>query len=264
MKKVGIIGLGMVGSAVRHGFNRIGHQIKGFDIKKPETTLAEALDSELVFVCVPTPSKEDGACDTSIVRSVVGDIAKTGYRGLVVIKSTVEPGTTDALKKEFPNLRLAFCPEFLRERAQYVDFVEYHHMCIIGCYSDQDYELVKEVHGSLPKQFAHMTPTEAELSKYYWNVFNALRIVYANQFYDVCKAVGADYQKIKNAIVKHPNIPDVYLEANENFRGYAGNCLPKDTTAFAKYAAEHHEGKWGLSIFEGIVEINKLYRPTNL
>ena len=262
--KIGIIGLGMVGSAVRHGFNRIGHQVAGFDIKKPETRLQDALAGELVFVCVPTPSLPDGRCDTATVRGVVADIAAAGYLGLIVIKSTVEPGTTDSLAKQYPRLRLAFCPEFLRERAQYVDFVEYHHVCIVGAHDDKDYELIKEAHGSLPKNFAKMTPLEAELSKYYWNVFNALRIVYANQFYDVCKAVGADYQKIKNALVKHPNIPDVYLEANDNFRGFAGNCLPKDTGAFAKYAAEHHVGDWNLSLFEGIVEINKIYKPTVL
>jgi len=254
----------MVGGAVRHGMNRIGHTVTSFDIKKPETSLQGALQSDIVFVCVPTPSLPDGKCDTSIVRAVVGDIAKTTYKGLVVIKSTVEPGTTESLIQEHPSLRVAFCPEFLRERAQFVDFVEYHHVCIIGTHSETDYELLKDAHGSLPKNFAKMAPMEAELSKYFWNVFNALRIVYANQFYDVCKVVGADYQKIKNAIVKHPNIPDVYLEANENFRGFAGNCLPKDTVAFAKYAAEHHTGDWNLSLFEGIVEINKIYKPTVL
>ncbi len=262
--KIGIIGLGMVGGAVRHGLNRIGQEVKGYDIKKPETHFEDVLPSELVFVCVPTPQAQDGTCDTSIVRSVVKELNDAQYRGLVVIKSTVEPGTTDSLQKEYPTLRLAFCPEFLRERAQFVDFVEYQHMCIIGAHNVKDYELVRDAHGSLPKNFAYMTPLEAELSKYYWNVFNALRIVYANQFYDVCKAVGADYQKIKNALVKHPNIPDVYLEANENFRGFSGNCLPKDTSAFAAYAANHHVGNWGLSIFEGIVEINKIYKPTVL
>ena len=242
--KIGIIGLGMVGSAIRHGLNRIGHEVAGFDIKKPETTFASTLSTELIFICVPTPALQDGRCDTSIVRGVVADLSKKNYRGLITIKSTVEPGTTDSLRKKYPRLRLAFCPEFLRERAQYVDFVEYHYVCIIGAHTDKDYELLKEAHGSLPKNLAKLTPLEAELSKYYWNVFNALRIVYANQFYDVCKAAGADYQKIKNSIVKHPNIPDVYLEANDNFRGFSGNCLPKDTSAFAHYAAEHHISTW--------------------
>lgn len=254
----------MVGSAMRHGLVRIGHTITAYDIKHPETSLKDILHTDLVFICVPTPSAADGTCDTSIVEQVVGDLAKEEYTGLVVIKSTVEPGTTEKLSKKYPKLRLAFCPEFLREKAQYVDFVENHHICVIGVSTDEDYELLREAHGSLPKNVARMSPTEAELSKYFWNVFNALRIVYANQFYDVAKAVGADYQKIKNALVKHPSISDAYLEANENMRGFGGNCLPKDTLAFARYAAEHLDMSKGLSLFDGIVEINKRYKTTIL
>lgn len=256
--------MGMVGSAMRHGMVRIGNTVTTYDIKHPETSLKDVLDTDTVFICVPTPSAEDGRCDTSIVDQVVEDLAKEGYRGLITIKSTVEPGTTDRLATQYPNMRLAFCPEFLREKAQYVDFVENHYVCVVGASNDKDYEVLREAHGSLPKNVARMTPLEAELSKYFWNVFNALRIVYANQFYDVAKAVGADYQKIKNALVKHPNISDAYLEANENMRGFGGNCLPKDTLAFARYAAEHLDRAQGLTIFDGIVEINKRYKTTVL
>lgn len=262
--KIGIIGLGMVGSAMRHGMVRIGHTVLVYDIKHTETSLKDVLSTDLVFICVPTPSTPEGTCDTSIVEQVVGDLAKEGYRGLITIKSTVEPGTTERLAKQYPSSRLAFCPEFLREKAQYVDFVENHYVCIIGATTDADFELLREAHGSLPKNVARMSTKEAELSKYFWNVFNALRVVYANQFYDVTKAVGADYQKIKNALVKHPNIPDSYLEANDNMRGFGGNCLPKDTLAFARFADEHLDMSKGLSIFDDIVEINKRYKTTVL
>ncbi len=254
----------MVGSAVRHGFLRIGHDIAVYDIKLPETSLRDVLPAEVVFVCVPTPPAPDGSCNTTIVDKVVGELADASYAGLVAIKSTVEPGTTDRLAQKHPRLRLAFCPEFLRERAQYVDFSEYHYVCITGVYRDEDFEALKRAHGSIPKSFAPMKPLEAELSKYFWNVFNALRITFANQFYDVTQAVGADYNVIKNALVKHPNIPDVYLECNKNFRGFGGACLPKDTTAFANYAKGVLGDNWGLSLFEGIVEINKRYKPTVL
>ena len=261
---VGIIGLGMVGSAVRHGMKHVGHAVYIHDLKLPETSLRDVLNTNVVFVCVPTPSAPDGRCDVSIVKSVVESLADAGYQGLVAIKSTVEPGTTDRLKKLYPALRLSFCPEFLREKAQYVDFVEYHHVCIIGAYSDEEYRILCEAHGTLPKHFAKMTPLEAELSKYFWNIFNALRIVFANQFYDVATAAGADYKTIKNALTKHPNIPDVYLQVNDNFRGFAGNCLHKDTLAFAQYAKEKLDSSLGLSLFDGIVEINRRYKPTVL
>jgi UDPglucose 6-dehydrogenase len=259
--RVGVIGVGKVGSAVRHGFNRIGHDVVAYDVKLPETSLKDVLFAEVVFVCVPTPQSADGSCDTSIVEKVVSDLAAEKFRGLVTIKSTVQPGTTDRLAKAYPSLRLAFCPEFLRERAMYIDFVENHDVCIIGTHNVRDAELLKEVHDPLPKAYATVAPIEAEFAKYFMNVFNALRIVYANQFYDLCKAAGADYNKVKNAIVKHRSVQDVYLDANEQFRGFGGACLPKDTAAMA-FFAKSLLGKDDLSLFDGIVEINKRYKPT--
>ncbi|MBX4192468.1 hypothetical protein KW798_03210 [Candidatus Parcubacteria bacterium] len=259
--KVGIIGVGNVGSAVRHGLTRIGHDVSVYDVKMPETSLRNVLSTDVVFISVPTPQGSDGSCDTSIVEKVVDELALANYTGLITIKSTVEPGTVDRLHAKYAVLRFAFCPEFLRERAMYVDFVEYHDVLIMGVYDPREAEVLKEAHGSLPKSFATVAPLEGELAKYFSNVFNALRIVFANQFYDVAKAAGADYQKIKNAIVKHRNIHDVYLDCNENFRGFGGHCLPKDTAAFAHYAKKMIHGE-NLSLFEGIVEINKRYKQT--
>ncbi len=262
--RVGIIGVGLVGTAVRHGITRIGHDVSIFDVKMPETSLNDVLGTELVFICVPTPLGQDGACDVSIVEKVAESLAQEKYRGLVTIKSTVEPGTTDRLAKRHPALRFAFCPEFLRERAMYVDFIENHDVCIIGAYTPEDADMLKQVHEPLPKQFSIVTPLEAEFSKYFLNVFNALRVVYANQFYDVCEAAGADYRKIKNAIVKHRNVQDVYLDCNKHFRGFGGSCLPKDTAAFAALANKLLGQDKGLSLFEGIVEINQRYKTTVL
>lgn len=262
--KVGIIGVGKVGGAVRHGFLRIGHEVSVYDTKMPETSLSNVIPTDILFISVPTPQADNGSCDVSIVEYVVGELSRSKYKGLVVIKSTVEPGTTDRLSKKYPKLRLAFCPEFLRERAMYVDFVENHDVCVVGSYSEKDAKLVEEVHGPFPKHFARVSPLEAELSKYFMNVYNALRIVYANQFYDVCKAAGADYQKVKNAMGKHRAVGEVYLDANENFRGFGGACLPKDTSAFAHYAKKLLKGKRGPSLFGDIIEINKQYKTTVL
>lgn len=258
--KIGIVGLGVVGQAIQHGFTRIGHDVVAHDVKLEGTSLQGVHATELIFVCVPTPPTVNGACDVSVVKEVIGELARMLYPGLVVIKSTVEPGTTDWLSRSYPSLRLAFCPEFLREKAAFTDFVEEHDVCIIGAYSQNDFQLVKAAHDPLPKNYAHLTPLEAEFSKYFSNVFNALRITFANQFYDVCKAAGADYTKIKNAVVKRRNIPDFYLDCNENFRGFEGSCLPKDTDAFAQYAK-----KLGLTVklFEHVVEENKRYKKSS-
>ena len=67
--------------------------------------------------------------------------------------------------------------------------------------------------------------------KYYSNIFNALRIIFANEMYEICKALGADYTKVKDTFVKRGTAKDIYMDVNESFRGYGGACLPKDTKA---------------------------------
>lgn len=235
--KIGIVGLGQVGETLAYGFNRIGHQVVGHDIKIERSRLENVLSSELCFICVPTPSMPDGSCNTMKVESSVLELNKLNYEGLIVIKSTVTPGTTDMLANYYPKLRLAFCPEFLREKSRFSDFVENHDVCIIGS-CDGDVDLIKEAHGTLPKQFVWVSAIEAEFAKYFSNCFNAMRITFANEFASVCEQAGVDYSNIKNAITKRTSIGNYYLDSNENFRAFGGNCLPKDADAFSHYAAK--------------------------
>ena len=91
---VGIIGIGVVGGAIRHGFEKLGHNVVVHDVKH-KTKIEDVIDTDIVFVCVPTPSAPNGDCDTSIVESVVRELADLKYDGIVCIKSTVKPGTTE-------------------------------------------------------------------------------------------------------------------------------------------------------------------------
>ncbi len=256
--KIGVIGLGMVGEAVAYGLRRIGHEVVGYDIdpaKKGEP-LPSLLLAKLIFVCVPTPSLASGACNVDIVHGVLVELAQLKYHGLVVIKSTVPPGTTDACRRAY-SLRLAFCPEFLRERARFSDFVDNHDLCIAGAFNEKDADLIRQAHGSLPKHFVWMTPTEAELAKYFVNCFNGYRVNFANAFYDVCQKLNAHYPTIKDAVCKRTGMTGDYLTCNEQTRGFSGACLPKDTKAFATFVKT-----LGLEtpLFERIVLNNE--RPT--
>ena len=98
--------------------------------------------------------------------------------------------------------------------------------------------MIKAAHEPLPKAYELLTPIEAELAKYFSNTFNAARIIFANQFFEVCKAVGANYTAVKNAVSKRTNIGGYYLDCNENFRAFGGSCLPKDTSALATFVKE--------------------------
>lgn len=257
--KIGVVGsAGIVGGAYFEAFSRLGHEVFGHDIRL-NTKIENLLDTEIIFICVPTPQGENGKCRTDIVESVIGELDSINYNGIIAIKSTVEPGTTQRLREQYVNRKIIFTPEFLRERSSFFDASEGMDICVIGCYSDDDFEKAKAAHGKYPKQVFKMTPTEAELCKYFNNVFCAMKVTFANGFYDVCQRLGADYSTIKNAIVKRPPFVDMYLDCNENLRGYAGMCYTKDVPAFVRFTDD-----LGIQakIFSVIHEDNKLYKKT--
>jgi UDP-glucose 6-dehydrogenase len=104
-----------------------------------------------------------------------------------------------------------------------------------------------------------MTPTEAEILKYYSNVFNSTRVVFANVMFEICKALGADYQKVKDTyLIRGTATPD-YLDCNDHMRGYGGMCLPKDTKALASLLKELN---LNLKLFDAVDEDNKTFKRT--
>jgi len=255
--KIGIIGVGIIGGACKYGFEKLGHKVICHDIAL-DTNIEDVLDTQITYICVPTPSDEDGSCNTSIVESVVHELHTLGYSGIVAIKSTVKPTTTEKLIKE-TGMEICFVPEFLRERCSISDFTENHDLLAIGSHSQTTYEMVKLCHGSYPKSHSHLTPTEAELLKYYSNVINALKVVFANEMYEICKTVGADYTKVKETFIKRGTTKDLYLDVNDNFRGYAGMCLPKDTKALDSFVKELG---LDLKLFETMESENNKFKKT--
>lgn len=226
--KIGIVGDGVVGSAIGFGFERLGHDVYVHDIKY-DTVIKSVLDTEICYISVPTPSDIDGSCDSRIVEQVIDELISNQYAGVIAIKSTVIPGTTERLIQK--NDRICFVPEFLRERCAISDFMENHEVCVIGAHHQNDYDVIKKSHGTYPNHFVKCTPTEAEFSKYFHNIHNAMEIVFANSFFEVCQTMGVDYDKVKDCLKGRSNINFNYLECNKNFRGFGGVCLPKDTKA---------------------------------
>ena len=192
MKKLGLLGKGTVGSAVYEGLKSIGHNMSFYDPSHPETKFEDILDTECVFICVPTDQADNGECDVSIVNSVVAQLNEVGYKGLVAIKSTVVPGTSARLQEEYPSLRMASVPEFLRAKTALADFVYNHDVLVIGTFNESDANLVEEIHGSLPKSVSKISPTEAEIIKYFNNVHHSVSIIFANIAYVVCKRLGVN------------------------------------------------------------------------
>lgn len=230
--KIGIIGWGAVGSAVGEGFKMLGHNVLIHD-PKFNTTIDTVLDADLVFVCVPTPPGSDGECDLSIVHQTIRDLKEKNYNGVIALKSTSVPGTTQSIIDLYDDSDICFVPEFLRERSALEDFVRNHEVLAVGCHTDRAWHRVCEAHAWLPKNTVRMTPTEAEILKYYSNTFNALRVVFANVMYEISEKLNCDYDKILSTfLLRKTSSPD-YLSCGADVRGYGGMCLPKDTLAMA-------------------------------
>tara|TARA_B100002019_G_scaffold290492_1_gene308304 strand:- start:10038 stop:10838 length:801 start_codon:yes stop_codon:yes gene_type:complete len=228
--KIGIIGLGAVGTANKNGFEHLGHEVFVHD-KMLNTSIQDVFDAEIVFICVPTPRANDGSCDTSIIENIIRELNLYNYKGVVAIRSTVEPGFTNRIIQNYKNMNICFVPEFLRERCADDDFINNHNLLAVGTNNVETYRKVIKAHGSLPKNTEHLTPTEAEILKYYNNLYAALRITFANVMFELCEKYNTDYTAIKDAYIKTGKANDMYLDVNNNLRGFGGMCLPKDVSA---------------------------------
>jgi UDPglucose 6-dehydrogenase len=225
--KVGVIGCGMVGRQMVDWFVEQHHEVLVLDPaqgKQDELSLAH-----VVFVCVPTPER-DGSYDLSAVEDAFTHTA-TGQ--IVVLRSTVLPGTTEKLQQDHPDRIVLFCPEFLTERRAKAD-VRMPARTIVGYVNESHKVEAGLVIASLPEALyeSTMPAREAEAVKLFSNAFYALKVAYANQFYDYCKAMGIDYETIREAASNDPMMGAEHLQVwLDGYRGFGGKCLPKDTRA---------------------------------
>lgn len=231
--KIGVVGLGVVGQAVYDGLGQLGHIMSYYDIADHSTSINSVIHTDILFVCVPTPTDGNGNCDIKNVFGVVRLLNANEYSGIVAIKSTVIPGTTQHLIDQYPELKICFVPEFLRERSALSDFVSLHDVLIVGTQNTEIYQQVINAHQTIPDTTCMIGPTEAEIAKYFNNVFNALRVTFANDMFDLCNALGADYQQVFGAVSYRKTVGRDYLRCSDSLRGFGGACLPKDTQALA-------------------------------
>lgn len=251
--KIGIIGMGVVGSATHDGLAQLGHDMYYYDIAHAHSKFTDIVDTHCVFICVPTPTV-DGVCDVSQVEDTVKKLVENRYHGIIAIKSTVIPGTTDKLLSQYGKTQICFVPEFLRAKSALSDFVDNHDVLIVGTYSHTVYTQLMTMHGSLPSHAKMLTPVEAEVSKYFSNIYNALRVVFANAMLEVCESLGADYQQVFDAVTLRRTITKFYLRASKSTRGFGGHCLPKDTLAWANFVKDLDIN---LDLFDAIVKDNE-------
>jgi len=239
MKKIAIMGAGMVGGALERYFLTKSVTPAMYDPPKGMGDATVLADADVIFVAVPTPFHLDGrGFDDSFLQQALQSIPGDGKT--VVLKSTILPGTTDRMQELYPKHRILFNPEFLTETRVDTDMQEPNRQ-IIGytSASRSDAELVMDM--LPPAPFRKIVPAKtAEMIKYFGNAFYALKVAYANQMHDLCEKLGVPYDAVKECVASEPWIGGMHLEVfHKGYRGYGGKCLPKDTRAILQLAHLH-------------------------
>mgnify|MGYP001558818103 CR=1 FL=1 len=267
---IGIAGYGFVGRATAHLFQG-QHRVLIHDTRSLEElakaygpgwycglqyvdTLKElAKESDYLFVCVPTPMKPDGSCDVSIVERVVAEVL--GSETVVVLRSTVPPGTTDRLRGE--DGALVYCPEFITEKnwkhdAEYPDRIlvggrEPWCTCV-GMLFQRAHAMVASTkraanpfaHASIP-YLLMLESGEAELAKLASNAFLAAKVAFFNEVACLAGRLGLEYEKVREAITCDQRIGASHsmVPGHDGDRGFGGSCLPKDTSDLLDVMRRH-------------------------
>ncbi|MBI3632277.1 MAG: hypothetical protein HY225_02420 [Candidatus Vogelbacteria bacterium] len=232
--KIGIVGVGMVGEQVRRWFELKKYDVVAYD-KFKGIGIAEDLDSaNLIFLCLPSAysKKVKTGVDTSIFEDF---IKRFDEPKLFVIKSTVPPGTSDDLQQKFPQHKFFHSPEFLTEVTAWEDFSK-PYLQLLG-FSDNNMKQAQEIIKLLPNGNTNkvLSAVATEAFKYVRNSFFALKVTFANQVYDLCGALGINYDDFKDMMSVDPWIGANHLNViHKGYRGFGGKCLAKDLKTFIK------------------------------
>ena len=244
---IGIIGKGFVGSAVQHGFSpNVGcdAEVRVYD-KDPSKSL-HSLDetinkSDFVFVSVPTPSNKNGSVDLTILESALSDIANicTNQETIILIRSTIIPGTTRSLQSKFNNLKLVFNPEFLTERSAKFDFINQSRFIFGGekTNTEKVVELFKWRFGN-SVAILETNYESAELIKYMANTFFATKISFLNDMKLLSDKSNANWEDVIEGFVRDGRIGHSHLNVpgHDGKYGFGGSCFPKDIQAIIHFA----------------------------
>lgn len=241
--KVGIWGSGNVGVATGESLKN-KHSIVYYDkYKKGLQDISKIKDCEIVFVCTPTPMKSNGKIDLKIVKDSVEKINKlVKNETIIVIKSTVIPGTTGKLANKYKRLNFSFNPEFLRERCANEDAKKPDRV-VIGIYKSQDkvYDKLNKMYNRVFKNIPiiRVSLKEAELVKYCSNAILAAQVSIANELFQLCKVTNVNYNKLKNILLYDKRIGTTLdVPGYDGDLGWGGRCFPKDVNALIYYSRE--------------------------
>lgn len=256
--KIGIVGAGFVGGAIATAFKDTGSTVVCVDSdpSKATGTWSDLADCVAVFICVPSPGKANGECDTGILNSVLYMLKD--YKNLIISKTTAPPDFYEKVQKVYPNL--VYVPEFLTASNAFSDFIRQEYVIIGGevlAYQREAERILKFVQPI--KAAAYTSIGEASLTKYIINSFLATKVVFMNEMYDLSTKLGYDWRKMILLLTSDNRLGNSHMKVpgpDEQF-GFGGMCFPKDTEALIKFASKQDIH---LNILRSAVKKNDLLR----
>lgn len=230
------------------------------------TDLEEAFkQSEIIFLCLPTPPGANGQADLSFVLDVAGELGdlfnKYGDYKIIVNKSTVPVGTADKVRERISektdaDFDVVSNPEFLREGAAVEDFMKPERV-VVGTRSERAANLMTALYEPFVRSgnpIIVMDERSSELTKYAANALLATKITFMNEVANICERVGANVDDIRRGIGTDSRIGKRFLFAGI---GYGGSCFPKDVQAI-----HHTAGEYGYDfrILDSVMKVNELQK----
>ena len=254
---IGFIGQGWIGKTYSDDFERRGFEVVRYAKEEPYVRRAQDLARcDIVFIAVPTPTTPRGFDD-----SIVLDVLRLVGKGkTAVIKSTLLPGTTESLQRQYPDLVVMHSPEFLSVATAQHD-AEHPTRNIIGVAVDSvDHRTrAKEVMAILPEAPYSLicTAREAELIKYGRNCLGFVRVVFINLMYDLARQLGIDWEPVRQAMAADPDCGPTYLNpVHKSGRGAGGACFIKDFAALSRLFHDVVDDKLGAAVLDSLTAKN--------
>jgi UDPglucose 6-dehydrogenase len=237
---IGIVGLGFVGGAIKANLSWAPNPVLvDNDPTRGTHAFSDLVNTDAVFVCVPTPQDDDGTCDTAPLESVLAQLKALDYHGVIISKCTAPPSTYTRLNDLYPNL--VHAPEFLTAANAVEDYAN-GTFAIIGGKVNAYRKLAETIISSTQpnlQTIAYCTIAEASLAKYAINTFMSTKVVFMNELYNLANASGCcDYDTIVRLVKMDPRFGRSHMQVPgpDGAMGFGGACFPKDTSALLKYA----------------------------
>lgn len=276
---IGIVGYGYVGKSVYNLFKDWEPKVYDPAYQLSDGSVfcsgfGDLCSCDLIVVCVPTPSAPEYSCDLSIIKETLKKLAEAGYLGVVLIKSAVVPlgilSIVDECEQRGYGFSIVVSPEYIGEGNYFIPFWKYPHPTDMSMHSFQIFGGHKKATSHCVDVFVRKIGPEcqfyqtdiktAALCKYMENCWNALKVTFANQFYDIAQKYNIDYNELRELWCADTRVGKPHTAVFPKSRGYGGKCLSKDPIALIRELQDYFG--YTPSLLQAMEQFNNEIRKT--